>query len=41
MDKCVLLSHVVKKSLHTCWNMKDVYSCAILLSDREKAHFTL
>ena len=41
MDKCTVSSCVVNSGVRIHWNVKDIYSCAIFLRDRDKAHYTL
>ena len=41
MEQLMIFYNVVESDLHSCWNVKDVYSCAICLRNRDKAHYTL
>ena len=41
MDQNVIISHIVDSSLLSCWNVMGASSGAILLHDRDEAHYTL
>ena len=41
MDERAFFSCVVRSGVHICWNVKDVYPCAIFPRDHDEAHDTL
>ena len=41
MEKRAVFSHVVKSDARSCWDVKDVSSCAILMRNWNEANYTL